>query len=54
MKCVAVHGGSICLFPRREDAEAFVKDDPFIVDGIVRAWRMLEWNEVAMPRPPEC
>jgi uncharacterized protein YciI len=40
--------GSMCVFLTREDAEAFVKDDPFVLNGVVRAWRLLEWNEVAM------
>ena len=41
--------GSMSVFPTRQDAEAFIKDDPFVLNGVVRAWRLLEWNEIAMP-----
>ena len=41
--------GSMCVVPTREDAEAFVKDDPFVLNGVVRSWSLLEWNEIAMP-----
>jgi uncharacterized protein len=41
--------GSMGIFRTREDAKAFVEDDPFIVNGIVRAWRMIEWDEVMSP-----
>ncbi|HEX5141045.1 MAG TPA: YciI family protein [Dehalococcoidia bacterium] len=41
--------GSMAIFASKDDAEAFVADDPFVVNGVVRAWRMLEWNEVLAP-----
>ena len=37
--------GSLSVFTTREAAEAFVKDDPFVVHGVVRAYRIHEWNE---------
>ena len=38
--------GSMTIFTSREAAEEFLTEDPFIVNGVVRAWRILEWNEV--------
>ena len=38
--------GSMAIFSSRDGAEEFVKDDPFRLNGVVRAWRILEWNEV--------
>ena len=41
--------GSMAIFTTRESAEAFVAGDPFVQHGVVRAWRLLEWNEVLVP-----
>ena len=38
--------GAMGIFPTREAAEEFVREDPFVVHGVVRAWRLKEWNEV--------
>jgi uncharacterized protein YciI len=38
--------GSMAIFRTREAAEEFVRDDPFVVHGVVRAWRLRQWNEV--------
>jgi uncharacterized protein len=37
--------GSMAVFTTREAAEAFAQGDPFVLNGVVRAWRVLEWNE---------
>jgi uncharacterized protein YciI len=37
--------GSMAVFRTREEAEAFVAGDPFVLNGVVRSWRLLEWNE---------
>jgi uncharacterized protein YciI len=37
--------GSMSIFSTREAAEEFVKDDPFVVQGVVRSWTIREWNE---------
>jgi uncharacterized protein YciI len=42
----AQQDGSMAVFTTRESAEAFVKDDPFVLNGVVKSWRILEWNEV--------
>jgi uncharacterized protein len=38
--------GSMSIFRTRAAAEEFVRDDPFVRNGVVRSWRILEWNEV--------
>jgi uncharacterized protein len=38
--------GSMAIFTSREAAEEFVADDPFVLNGVVRDWRIREWNEV--------
>lgn len=41
--------GAMGIFPTREAAEAFVRDDPFVVHGVVRAWHIRDWNEILSP-----
>ena len=41
--------GSMSVFRTREAAEEFVRDDPFVLNGVVRDWRLLEWNEILAP-----
>jgi hypothetical protein len=38
--------GSMGIFATREGAEAFVRDDPFVRNGVVRAWEIRDWNEI--------
>ena len=37
--------GSMAVFTTHDAAEAFVDGDPFVRSGVVKAWRILEWNE---------
>ncbi len=37
--------GAMAIFTTREAAEAFAKDDPLVVNGVVRNWFIREWNE---------
>lgn len=37
--------GSMAIFTSREAAEEFVKDDPFVLNGVVKSHRILEWDE---------
>jgi uncharacterized protein len=37
--------GAMAIFRSREGAEAFANGDPFVVNGVVRAWRIQEWDE---------
>lgn len=32
------------IFASREAAEEFIKGDPFVVNGLVSKWRLLDWN----------
>jgi uncharacterized protein YciI len=41
--------GSMAIFRTRESAEEFVRDDPFVVGGVVRSYEIREWNEVLTP-----
>jgi uncharacterized protein YciI len=38
--------GAIGVFTTREAAEEFIRDDPFVLNGVVAKWRIQEWNEV--------
>jgi uncharacterized protein YciI len=39
--------GSMAVFGSREAAEEFVRGDPFVNEGVVKAWTLREWDEVA-------
>lgn len=43
--------GSVLLFkaPTRETAEAFARSDPYVLNGVVRSWRVREWTTVVGP-----
>jgi uncharacterized protein len=36
----------MAIFTSREAAEEFARADPFVLNGVVREWRIREWNEV--------
>jgi uncharacterized protein YciI len=38
--------GAMGIFPTREAAEEFVSGDPFVVNGIVASWKIVEWAAV--------
>ena len=38
--------GALGVFTTREAAEEFVKDDPFVLQGVVARYYFHEWNEV--------
>jgi uncharacterized protein YciI len=38
--------GSMAIFTTRAAAQAFVDDDPFVLNGVVRSWQIREWNEI--------
>lgn len=43
--------GAMGVFTTREAAEEFAKGDAFVLNGVVREWRILGWNEaLAEPR----
>jgi uncharacterized protein len=41
--------GSMSVFRTREAAEEFAREDPFVLNGVVRDWRVLDWNEILEP-----
>jgi uncharacterized protein len=43
--------GSMSIFASREGAEEFAAGDPFVLNGVVRAWHVREWNEILTDRP---
>ncbi len=38
--------GAMGIFTTREAAEAFIREDPFVLNGVVSKWTLREWNEV--------
>ena len=38
--------GAMGVFTTRQAAEEFVKDDPFVVEGVISSYTIREWNEV--------
>jgi hypothetical protein len=34
------------LFKSRQDAEEFVKGDPFVISGAVKNWQIREWANI--------
>ena len=45
-----VADGSMAIFRSRDAAERFIAGDPFVVEGVVVGWRILDWNAEA-PAP---
>lgn len=46
------NGLALGVFTTREAAEEFIREDPFIVNGVVGKWRVEAWNEVLFPEGP--
>jgi uncharacterized protein len=38
--------GAMGVFTTREAAEEFIQGDPFVINGLVSKWRLVEWNAV--------
>lgn len=36
--------GAMGIFTSREAAEEFIAGDPFVTNGLVGTWRLVEWN----------
>jgi uncharacterized protein len=41
--------GAMAVFSTREAAEEFARNDPFVVNGVVRSWEVREWDEALDP-----
>jgi uncharacterized protein YciI len=40
--------GSMAVFRSRATAEEFVKDDPFVLHGVVARYELKDWNETLL------
>ena len=38
-------GGNLAIFRSREAAEAFVKQDPFVLEGLIKSYDIREWGD---------
>jgi len=38
--------GALGIFTTREAAEEFIAGDPFVINGLVKSWRLVEWKAV--------
>ncbi len=43
--------GAMGIVTTREAAEAFVRSDPFVLEGLVTHWEIKEWREAIVPEP---
>jgi hypothetical protein len=37
--------GNMAIFRTREAAESFVKQDPFVLEGVVKSFVIRDWND---------
>jgi len=40
--------GNMAIFKAREAAEQFVKEDPFILEGLVKSFVIRDWNDTML------
>jgi uncharacterized protein len=40
--------GNMAIFRSREAAEAFVKEDPFVLEGLVKSYVIRDWNDTML------
>jgi uncharacterized protein len=40
--------GNMAIFRSREAAEAFAKEDPFILEGLVKSFVIRDWNDTML------
>lgn len=41
--------GALAIFTTRAAAEEFIEGDPFVTNGVVSNWRLVEWQEALAP-----
>lgn len=41
--------GALSIFTTRAAAEEFIEGDPFVTNGVVGTWRVVEWQEALVP-----
>jgi uncharacterized protein YciI len=42
-------GGNMAIFKTREAAEAFAREDPFILEGLVKSFVIKDWRDSMLP-----
>jgi len=42
-------GGNMAIFKTRAEAEAFSKEDPFILEGLVKSFVIKDWRDSLLP-----
>ena len=42
-------GGNLAIFKTRAAAEEFTRQDPFILEGIVKSFTIHDWNDALLP-----
>ena len=42
-------GGNMAIFTTRAEAEAFAKEDPFILEGLVQSFVIKDWRDSLLP-----
>jgi hypothetical protein len=42
-------GGNMAIFKTREEAEAFSREDPFILEGLVKSFAIKDWGDLLLP-----
>jgi uncharacterized protein YciI len=42
-------GGNMAIFKTRADAEAFSREDPFILEGLVKSFVIRDWDDSVLP-----
>jgi uncharacterized protein len=42
-------GGNMAIFKTREAAEAFTREDPFILEGLIKSFVIKDWNDSLLP-----
>jgi len=42
-------GGNMAVFKTRADAEAFSREDPFILEGVVKSFVIKDWRDSLLP-----
>ena len=45
----ADRGGNLAIFRTREAAERFTREDPFILEGLIKSFVVREWNDTMIP-----
>ena len=42
-------GGNMAIFKTRAEAEAFTREDPFILEGLVKSFVIKDWSDSLLP-----